>query len=67
MFSSAETKGIHFILDKCEFKCIAGLQENPSDITIKPENESNVYRLTLRLGIAALEVGAKGNFENEYI
>lgn len=67
MFSSAETKGIHFLLGMCEFKGIAGLQEALSDVTIKPENESNIYRLTVILGIFTLAVGAKGNFENEYI
>ena len=66
-FSSAETKRIHFLLGMYEFKAIAGLQETLSDLTIKPENESNIYRLTLILGIFTLAVGAKGNFENEYI
>jgi len=67
VLSSAETKGVHFLLGKCEFKCIAGLQETPSDITVKPQNESYIYRLTLILGIYTLEVGAKGHFEIEYV
>lgn len=67
MFRSAQTQRIHFLPGQCEFKGIAGLQETLSDITAKPENESNIYRLTVILGIYTLEMGAKGNFENEYV
>lgn len=65
VFSSSNTQGIHFILGKHEFKCRAGLQETLSDLTRKPENESNIYRLTLIFGIYTLEVEVKGNFEKE--
>lgn len=37
-----------------EFNCIAGLQKTHSGIIGEPENESNVYRLTLFLGIYAV-------------
>ena len=41
--------------------------QGTSDITIEPEDGSIIYRLTLILGIYALEVGIEGNFGNECI
>lgn len=38
-----------------EFNCIAGLWESHYDIIGEPENESNVYRPTLFLGIYVQE------------